>query len=43
MKTNEKYFINDLFDEVKKNADFTTTSVDEDGIMNALIKYGVIS
>jgi len=30
-------------DEVKKNADFTTTSVDEDGIMNALIKYGVIS
>ena len=24
------------------NADFTTTSVDEDGIMNALIKYGVI-
>ena len=30
-------------DEVKKNADFITTSVDEDGIMNALIKYGVIS
>jgi Cof subfamily protein (haloacid dehalogenase superfamily) len=29
-------------DEVKKNADFITTSVDEDGIMNALIKFGVI-
>ena len=29
-------------DDLKKEADFVTTSVDEDGILNALRHYGVI-
>ena len=29
-------------DNLKAVADYITTSVDEDGVMNALLKYGVI-
>ena len=30
-------------DELKQVADYITTHVDEDGVKNALIKYGVIA
>ena len=34
--------LGDASDEVKAAADWVTTSVDEDGIMNALRHFGVI-
>lgn len=30
-------------DEVKAVADYVTTSVDDDGVLNALLHFGVIS
>ena len=30
-------------DDVKQHADYVTSSVDEDGIMNALLHFGIIT